>query len=714
MNENYAITGTGETPGPQMMLAPAAVPPAGSSIDIAAIADAFRRRWWVVALAALAGGVLALAAALSIEPVYVSHASVEVEQGKLRILDFEDINPEDLSHLEVLKTIEQTFHSSSLLLRVADACGLRTQPDFMDPSGRPHPDSRLVYLLRTKISVDLRRGTRLIDIVVSDTVPERARLLAATMVSEFERWEAEQAKQISELAHGALAEQAERLRGQLHASEKELLAYREEHSTLSLESKEGVLLEKEKALNKELATAKSERLRLEADLEQIGGGADPAPEVVLALPSVAARPELVALRGLVSRKESEFEMVKNRYKYKHPSYIKVSSELEGLKDSLRREVALAAASLDNTRRALADKEEALEEELARGRAELLSLKEVLVPYHAMVAEVETDRQLYAGVRQRQKQAAAAGEVESGAITMKEAPLASVDPVWPRKKLLLALGLIAGVAVGSGLVLAGELLCRSIRTERQAERLLGMPMLASLPKAGRRGIGFEPSGTTGEAFRTLRTSLSFVGKGTHARTYLFASTRAGEGAAECAANCAAAFARQGHRTLVIDADLRAPAVDSIIGDEQIGVGLAQYLKGGDEPGKVVNTTPIDNLYLLAAGAAPDDPAGLLSNGRLGQLVEESKQWFHRIVISAPPLGDMGDGLPIARYAESVCLVVEAASTPRAEVLRVCQLLGMAGAPPVGFVLNGVAPGDGKRERGRGRGKSRARKTVLQEA
>lgn len=713
MNEQYPISAIPAQQS-QMILAPSAAgqSPASpsSSIDIAGLFDAFRRRWWLVALCAMVGIGAAFALLTRIDPVYYSHASVEVEQGKLRILEFTEINPEDLSHLEVLKTIEQTIGSSSLRLRVIDACGLRTNPDFMTPDGREYSDSQLVNILGGMISVSLRRGTRLIDIEVQDTDPERARLLAATMVSEFELWEVEQAKAINEGAHHSLGGQVERLRLQLEASEAKMVAYRDEHSTMRLEGKEQVLGDEEKALNAELAKTKGERLRLEADLARIGGADQIAPEAALALPSVSARPELVSLRGLISSKESEFEMVKQRYKYKHPTYIKVSSELEGLRNSLAREASLAAVSLDNTRRSLEDKEKSLEGELDRQRDELLELQRYLVPYKALAREVVSDRALYEGVRKRQKEAAAAGAVERGAITMKEIPLAAVDPIWPRKKLLLVLGLVAGVGLGVALVLAGEVLDRSFKSEAQAERVLGMPMLASLPKSGRRGIGFEPSGAAGEAFRSLRTSLSFVGKGSHARTFLFVSSRDDEGAPECAANCAAAFARQGHRTLIIDANLADPAVDHVIGGQNIKNGLAQYLSGSGEPAQIVNSSPVENLYVLAAGEDSHAAAALLANGRLGRLVEESKQWFQRIVINATPLGGMSDGLIVSRYADSVCLVVEAGVTPRSEVLRACQLLSMAGAPPAGFVLNGAVPAKAGREKRRATG--RARRTVLQ--
>lgn len=696
--QRYQIVQSGQ-PTPQQMLAqplvaPQAAAEAGASIDIAGILDAFRRRWWLpVGLAAI-GAILAVFYLMRTPEVYESTATVEVAQGRLKMLNIEELKPEDLGDLEVLRTIEQNFSSGSLVLRVIDACGLRELPDFQKPDGSAYTDAQLAIIVGGMLSVELRRGTRLIDVRVQDTEPDRARLIAKTVVEQYDRWKIEDGQTLAADAQGSLSQEAEKLKTKLKESEAALLAYREEHRAVALEGKETILEDKAKAVNAELGKTKAERMRMEADLAVLGEGVDLSAEVAMSLPSVAIRPEIIALRGKVTEKETEFAMLKKRYKHKHPTYIKTESELSELRIGLDREARLAAAGFRNTRDALRDKESKLEAELRDGRGELLELSGVLVPYKSMVRDVEADRQMYESVRKRQKETAASGAVERSAITLKDEPLASGWAVWPNKKLIFLLGLMAGLGAGCALVLAGELFDRSFRSEAQAERMLAMPMLAGLP-AGE--TAYRPRGTDDESFRTLRTSLSFVGKGNHARSFLFASADGGDAAPACAANVAAAFARQGQRTLLVDGNLHEPVLDRMVTGKPVGTGLAQYLSGGGDPGEVVSPTPVENLFLLGAGAVAPNAGELLASERLEGLLTEATGWFHKIVINAAPLDVASDGLLLARHADSVCLVVEAGKTPRKEVLRACGLLSMAGAPPVGFVLKG---GRGNKKRGPG--------------
>jgi len=72
-----------------------------------------------------------------------------------------------------------------------------------------------------------------------------------------------------------------------------------------------------------------------------------------------------------------------------------------------------------------------------------------------------------------------------------------------------------------------------------------------------------------------------------------------------------------------------------------------------------------------------------------LLQDAARWFHKIVIDTPPVGQVTDALPLARHVDTVCLVIRSATTPRAEVQRAANKLTMAGARPVGFILNAAS-------------------------
>jgi capsular exopolysaccharide synthesis family protein len=243
-----------------------------------------------------------------------------------------------------------------------------------------------------------------------------------------------------------------------------------------------------------------------------------------------------------------------------------------------------------------------------------------------------------------------------------------------------------------------MLDRTLRDMSSAERELGMPGLAAVPqsavRSGPDSLLTSPNcrPETAESFRSLRTSLALLGKGITARTFLFTSANPGEGKSYCAANCAAALAQQGYRTLLIDADMRKPSLDEVFLASPNPAGLASHLSGIAPSGgaKACNPTAIPNLFLFSAGLSSDShPAELLSSQAFSTLLAEALKWFHRIVIDTPPVNQVTDALLMAREVDSVALVVKAARTSRADARHAISKLSMAGARPVGFVLNGAS-------------------------
>ena len=157
--------------------------------------------------------------------IYESRAVLEVAQETPRIDNIQDFNAGeagDTRSPEVLKTIEQTLLSETLLLQVVKANGLDKDPSFAPPKkdGSPYLDTELVARFNSKVNVKLRRGTRLIDIFVDDKDPQRAKQLAESMVKEFVNQSYEQELGLSETATSYLRQEADRLKAKLQGAEQ--------------------------------------------------------------------------------------------------------------------------------------------------------------------------------------------------------------------------------------------------------------------------------------------------------------------------------------------------------------------------------------------------------------------------------------------------------------------------------------------------------------
>jgi capsular exopolysaccharide synthesis family protein len=653
----------------------------GLTFDLVHLYHLLLSKWWVITLFVVLSAGAAIAYILWAPKIYAALAVIAVEQGAAKVNNIQDFNSDaaDEKTADVLKTIEQALLSQTLFLQVVKANGLDKDPDFAPPKkdGSAYTDTELVGLFGSKVNVKLRKGTRLIDVSVQDPDPERAQQLTASMVKEFVNQSFEKNLGLSETAANYLRQEADRLKAKLQSAEQAVEKYREDHNAVSLEDKQNIIVEKLKELNRKVTEAKSERLRLEADVATIKKGKAKTPEQLLALPSVAAVPVVISLRQELADKESKF---------------RADSQLTGLRESLNQAVFNAGNMVLKSYDSAKETEAKLTGALQEQEQAALELNKIAVPYNALVREVETDRALYESVLTRMKVTNVPKGIWENDIRVIETPFVPNKPVKPAKLKILVLSLLGGCVAGCGLVVGTDMADSSIRSVNQVEEVLGLPVLTMVPRSKRRHLDKEavltanPGSHEAEAFRSLRTALSFLGHQKDSKAVLFTSANPGEGKTYCSLNCGAALAQMGLRTLLIDADLRRPSLTRALLAGSKTPGLSACLAGNATLMDCCRPTATENLFILGAGERVSNPAELLAAGDLASLLKEAMLYFDRVVLDSAPINAVSDTQLIAKEIESVCLVVRARKTPRRAVIRACSLLARATHRPDAVVLN----------------------------
>ena len=687
------------------------------SVDFNHLWQLVRARIWVVALTTF----LALAAAgfyLWKSPrFYAAHAVLEVEAEPRRVTNFEDPGADESKSAEALKTVEGVLTNRSLLTRVVRTNRLAERPEFHGrlPGQGPAPtETDLVDLLGSRVAVDLRRGTRLIDLTVQDRGPEEARRLAESLIEEFAAGELDDRAGASKLAQSLLTKQAEELRTKLAASERDLQSYRERTNTVSLEETQNIIAGKLRDLNTRVTEAKAKRLELESSISQLtaipavkGSGGSKDLERLLKVPAVSAAPEVQDLRNQLNAREAELAVIEKRYLYKHPRNIWAKNQIAQLRAALGRAANKTADVVNNSYRAAQETETSMATALQQQEDSAMNLGRLAGPYNVLLRQNQSDRALYDSVLTRLKQTDVLTGVLPGlnraGVRVVETPTVASRLVGPRKLRTLLLALVAGLGVGGGVAVGLAALDGSLRTMDQTEEFLGLPGLAGVPesRARRRGdspavrnlpVVHQPASAAAEAFRSLRTALALEHDAP--RSVLFTSAEPGEGKSFCSVNHAAALAQQGLTTLFISADLRCPRADELLLTPEVlkrrpVTGLADCLAGPTPLSAAVYPTTVANLFICPAGQQVPSPAELLAGGRFPEVLTDALAVFDRVVVDSPPLVAVSDCLLLAKHVGAVCLVVRAQKTSRRLVERACRLLRRAGVQPVGFVLNRLA-------------------------
>lgn len=271
------------------------------------------------------------------------------------------------------------------------------------------------------------------------------------------------------------------------------------------------------------------------------------------------------------------------------------------------------------------------------------------------------------------------------------------PSAPKKKLIIAAGLLLGLALGIGLALIRERLDDSLRGRGDLEDLLGAPVLAVVPRVSgwkkkddTHLISIEqPKASVAEVYRTLRTSVLFASAQRGLKTLMVTSPTAGEGKTTTASNLAVVLSDAGKRVILVSADLRKPRVHRFFGQSN-EKGLSTVLAGEVKPWEAMVDPGRGHLRVLTSGPVPAHPAELLQSEAMGELIEELSEVADFVILDTAPVLLVADALAIAPLSDGVLLVVDAENTHRGAVIQAREQLEQVGAPMIGAVLNNFDP------------------------
>ena len=738
----------------------------------------FRRYWhsfleriWIVAICVLAGLFLALGNLARTPKLYQAHTVLEVEFEEPSFVPTADYATRTRSMFlasgEALRTIEQNLTNPTLLARVVRSEGL-AQDKSSSATGQTEPsqaanksqnasgvttftplEEALGRAMVGMVHPAIRRGTRLIDLYVTNGDPAMAQRLAEAVGREYIRNSLERRASSSEDALRYLLEEEERLKRNLQKSEAAATEYKAKNpDALQLGggtaatgsqgaggSRGGLVEDNLQDINTKLAAARSDQIRLEGQLkqvDQIGNNID----ALLAIPSISAAPMVAAARNNIIQFEAGITTLALRYKDKHPKMMAAKASLAEAKDKLRQAVLAQPPILRNTLDQNKATEASLQQALLAQQGVAVNLNRTAIGYQELARQAETDRALYESVLRQIKDTNLAKDVKASAVSVVEhSPLPTV-PVSPRPTRTILLGLLGGLAVGLAFIFGLDALDRSIKTVDQAESTLGLPVFAAVPdttdegpvsrlKRRKKAFGTSnyrvvvetPESPAAEAFRNLRAALSLLGPEAERKVSLFTSAVPNEGKSFTSANYSLALAQQGYRVLLIDGDLRRPNMHKIFrlpnankgnnSDEDTLPGVTDCLVGEADlasaarvipPGEIqlvdesieltgeILTATGGQLSVLAGGRRAPNPAEILAGPFFGQLIAEAATLFDRVVIDSAPILAVSDTLLMMPHVQTVCIVVRAAKTPRPAVRRAITLLAKSGIRPAGLVLN----------------------------
>lgn len=266
------------------------------------------------------------------------------------------------------------------------------------------------------------------------------------------------------------------------------------------------------------------------------------------------------------------------------------------------------------------------------------------------------------------------------------------PVVPDVARNILVGLGVGVLLGVVLAVLRHVLDNSIKSRESLEEVAGAGMVGGIPLdkqcVKQPAIAFgNANSAIAEAFRKLRTNLSFLAVDNPPRVIVVTSSVTGEGKSTTAINIALALAEGENNVVLVDGDMRRPSVDKLLGVDG-PVGLSTVLSGAVPLDDALQKTRFDRLTVLSAGTIPPNPSELLGSQVAMKVLAELRAQFDYVIIDSSPLLAVTDGAILAAHSDGAIMLARYGHTRREQLAHAVSNLQAVGAVLLGVVLTMV--------------------------
>jgi succinoglycan biosynthesis transport protein ExoP len=659
-----------------------------------------RRRWLALAVFSLVVGA-GVARVLLQEPQYRATSQLLIERQAPDVLDF-DKNPRAQDAIDDFYQTQYRLLQSRLLARqVVERLDLLQDPEFGGPRtpaeveaaekaapGASDAMEEGIDRFQGRLRVQPIRNSQLVALSFESNRPDLAARAVNTLAQVYIQQTLDFRYRVSaEAGEWIDKETAEHTR-KLAEAEVALQDYQRREGLANIEERRTLLDQKLKDLGSTLTAARTRRLDKEALSRQMqsAGNAEELPEVIRSPLVQTLRTELAALE----RQEAELSQ---RYLGEHPQLLKVRQQIRDTRQKIALEARRVVRAAANDTQAAAAQEASIAGALEGAKREAEDLSRRGLKYDELKRDLEASQRLSESLLQRQKQTDVSRDVKVSNVHVIDAAIPPHWPVRPQPVRDIGLAVLLGLGCAGAVAFLRDYFDQKVAKPADV-RMLGLSLLGVIPETRARDRKPLAAGRPGheafaEGYRVLRTALPTDGL-EGGQVLLVTSSLAGEGKSLTALNLAQALASSDERVLLVDADLRRPALSTLLQTRE-SPGLSDVVLNRGSADQAIQHVPGSRLCLLPAGSpVPRSAADLLATDAFRKMLTRLRGRFDRIIIDSPPVGAVADALILAPQTDGVLVVARSGKVARGALANVLERLANARARILGVVLNRARP------------------------
>ena len=682
--------------------------------DIRAYIQTIVRRKWLILI--FAGTLTALVAiGTSMQPkLYIAKASVLAGREAPRLLTSDPLPQDRIRDKDYLKTQAAILTSQSNLQKVIVRL---MKGGFYGPPTDKINQAKVISLaagLQQRVNVLTVEDNQVIRISVEGTLPDRVARIANAVAEQYVQSGIDQKETMADQAVTWLKGRLEEAKQDLDQSETELREFKQKEKITGPDENDPLSAMSLIRLNDEYFAARIKRMGVESRIAALrkARAANKGSAPIQSLEQEVHKQMRETLTKEYLDTQMQLKDLSQRYSPEHPDIIalrakadRVQNELKGLDEPEMPGQDLAIvptgnlADLQGEYNQALSSERALSEALAAHREQSQNFSRTAVSYGLLKQKVDLKKTSYSDLQSKLNDAQLSGQLKTSPIQLLDPALVPKSPSEPQPVRNLVIAIPLGLVLGIGLALLLDTLDRRVKSPQDVARYLNLSLLTVIPGIGLgKGVGREegkaklvtlhqPRSHAAECYRNLRTSILFSSGRPVPKTILVTSAVAGEGKSTTAANLAVVMAQSGRKVLLMDADLRRPAMQRYFARGE-NRGLIRILKDGAKAEEAVQRSEIENLDLLLCHGIPSNPSELLGSPRMQVLMDHLRSRYDTVIIDSPVVISVPDAVILAARAEAVVLVHCPGAADRDMVKHAREKLDAVNASLLGLVMNKV--------------------------
>jgi len=475
--------------------------------------------------------------------------------------------------------------------------------------------------------------------------------------------------------------------------DKKLVDYREQQGAVSLEQIDDIDRNEFRRVMELLTVEKSNLDVVQTQWDQVNRYKRENKDLTQ-IPFIADLPQVSLLITSRASQQVQIAGLEKRYKEKYPTMITARKTLDQINKELQESIDMAVKKLESNYSTAKKSFETAQKRVEEKRLEIIDLGKKAVAYKSIERDRNVAESLHSEfISEMNRNTAKVSMITPNARVLDKA-MPSARASSPSYSLNIFFGLLAAGVGGVAMAFLVAFLDDRAKSSYDIEAIIGIPLLGIIPRIKRLNsaekaqvAASNADRSSMEAFRALHSAIKVNSLSKNAKVMLCTSTTPSEGKSFTITNLAFTAAIHGEKSIVVDADLRLPAIAKTLNIEN-DKGLISCLEGRTSLDDSIVKDYFPNMDVLICEKRSKNPTQMLNSEHFVKIIEELRQKYDRVFLDSPPIGAVSDAITLLPQVDGILYIIKFNTVKRKTIKSYVRRMMASNVPVLGAIMNMV--------------------------